>query len=70
MNRVVRVFDVRSGQLDARDVYRGTAGVNVQDVAFLSNSDTLFVASYEKTSTSGVYGSVRCALVGTRERGL
>ena len=27
-NRVVRIFDVRSGQLDARDVYRCPAGEN------------------------------------------
>ena len=42
-NRVVRVFDVRTGQLDARDVYRCPAEEKMWTVAYSAKTDTLCV---------------------------
>ena len=44
-NKVVRVFNVRSGQLDARDVYRCPAGQDPDGVAYCAHTDTLFIAT-------------------------
>ena len=45
---VLRIFDVRTGQLDARDVYRCAAGESLTGVAYSAHTDTLFVATYGK----------------------
>ena len=45
-NDVLRIFDVRTGQLDARDVYRCAAGESPTGVAYSAHTDTLFVASF------------------------
>ena len=42
-NGVVRVFDVRTGQLDARDVYRCFAEEQMWTVAYGAETDTLCV---------------------------
>ena len=48
---VVRAFDVRTCQLDARDAYTPPIGERVNDVAYNAESDSLFVA------TSHIVGS-------------
>ena len=44
-NEVLRIFDVRTGQLDARDVYRCAARESPTGVAYSAHTDTLFVAT-------------------------
>ena len=44
-NGVLRRFDVLTGQLDARDVYRCAAGERPTGVAYSAHTDTLFVAT-------------------------
>ena len=44
-NTVLRIFDVRTGQLDARDVYRCAAGECPTGVAYSAHTETLFVAT-------------------------
>ena len=44
-NKVVRVFNVRSGQLDARDVYRCPAVQDPDGVAYCAHTDTFFIAT-------------------------
>ena len=46
VNSVLRVFDVRTGQLDARDVYRCPAEEQMLNVAYCAHTDTLFVATW------------------------
>ena len=47
-NNVVRAFDVRSGQLGARDVYRGSSGESVRSVAYSAHTDTLFIGTWRE----------------------
>ena len=44
-NRVVRVFDVRTGQLDARDVYRCPAEETMCNVVYSAKTDTCVITS-------------------------
>ena len=53
-NYVVRAFDVRSGQLDARDAYRCTSGESLHDVAYVAHKDTLFVATCAPSGVQAV----------------
>ena len=44
-NGVLRILDVRTGQLDELDVHRCAAGESLTGVAFSAHTDTLFVAT-------------------------
>ena len=55
-NGVVRAFDVRSGQLNARDVYRCPPDESVASVAYSAHTDTLFVCSAGSTNVQNAHG--------------
>lgn len=51
-NEVVRSFDVRGGGLDVRDAFRPARGEYVNDVAYIAESDSLYVATRDSDNSN------------------